>query len=68
MLENSREKLHKKHADMICANCLKTPGAGFGTDTNVMTLITAENEVDVPLMSKDLVAAAILTQTLQFLG
>lgn len=52
MLENSRAKLLKKHADMIVANNLKTAGAGFGTDTNVVTIITAEDCRELELMSK----------------
>ena len=65
LLENSREKLKKKNADVICANNLKTAGAGFGTDTNAVTVITAEHEVELPLMSKERVAEQILTQVLR---
>ncbi len=60
MLENSRAKLEKKHVDMIVANNLKQAGAGFGTDTNVVTLITKDDIKELPLMSKDAVAKAIL--------
>jgi phosphopantothenoylcysteine decarboxylase/phosphopantothenate--cysteine ligase len=60
MLENSKAKLEKKNVDMIVANNLKTSGAGFGTDTNVVTLITREQIKELPLMSKDEVAHAIL--------
>ncbi|SHK31909.1 bifunctional phosphopantothenoylcysteine decarboxylase/phosphopantothenate--cysteine ligase CoaBC [Hespellia stercorisuis] len=60
MLENSRKKLEKKHLDMIVANNLKVAGAGFGTDTNVVTLITAEDEISLELLSKDEVAVRIL--------
>ena len=60
MLENSRAKLEKKHVDMICANNLKVAGAGFGTDTNVMTVITKEGAEELPLMSKEDVAGRIL--------
>ncbi|MBO5166564.1 MAG: bifunctional phosphopantothenoylcysteine decarboxylase/phosphopantothenate--cysteine ligase CoaBC [Lachnospiraceae bacterium] len=60
MLENSRAKLEKKHVDMIVANNLKQAGAGFGTDTNVVTLITKDDIKELPLMSKDAVAEAIL--------
>ncbi len=60
MLENSRAKLAKKHVDMICANNLKVAGAGFGTDTNVITLITADGVTELPLQSKDDDANAIL--------
>lgn len=60
MVENSRAKLEKKHLDMICANNLKVAGAGFGTDTNVMTVITRTGEEELPLMSKEAVALRIL--------
>ena len=60
MLENSKAKLEKKNLDMICANNLKVKGAGFGTDTNVVTLITKDNVVELPLESKAEVAAQIL--------
>lgn len=59
MLENSRGKLERKHLDMIVANNLKTQGAGFGTDTNVVTLIMKDSCQELPIMSKDDVAAAI---------
>ena len=64
MLENSRAKLTKKNVDMIAANNLKVEGAGFGTDTNVMTLITADKEIELPLMSKEEVADRILDELL----
>ena len=60
MIQNSRAKLEKKKVDMICANNLKQSGAGFGVDTNVITLITADNTVELPLLSKDDAANAIL--------
>lgn len=60
MLENSRAKLKQKHLDMICANNLKVAGAGFGTDTNVVTLIHAQKEQELPLQSKEAVGHAIL--------
>ncbi len=60
MLENSRAKLKRKHLDMICANNLKGAGAGFGTDTNVVTLIQAQKEQELPLQSKEAVGHAIL--------
>ena len=62
MLENSRAKLAKKKVDMIVANNLKTAGAGFGTDTNVVTLITADACRELPLMSKAEVAGAIVDE------
>lgn len=59
MIENSRKKLEKKNLDMIVANNLKVAGAGFGVDTNVVTLITKENTQELPQMSKEEVAVAI---------
>lgn len=59
LLENSTAKLHKKNLDMIVANNLMTPGAGFGVDTNVVTLITADSAQALPLQSKDEVAMRI---------
>lgn len=64
MLENSRAKLQKKNLDMIVANNLKVEGAGFGTDTNVVTLITREGEKQLTLMSKEDVANQLLTELL----
>ena len=64
MLENSRKKLQKKHVDMIAANNLKVQGAGFGTDTNVLTLITDHDVTELPIMSKKEAAAAILDKVL----
>ncbi|MBQ8317877.1 MAG: bifunctional phosphopantothenoylcysteine decarboxylase/phosphopantothenate--cysteine ligase CoaBC [Lachnospiraceae bacterium] len=60
MLENSRAKLAKKNVDMIVANNLKQAGAGFGTETNVVTIITADEEIELPMMSKEAVADKIL--------
>ncbi len=60
LLENSRKKLASKHCDMICANSLQRAGAGFQTDTNILTLITAEDETELALMSKDDAAHRIL--------
>ena len=60
VLENSRDKLERKHADMIVANSLRTQGAGFGTDTNVVTLITRDGVEELPLMTKDQAAHRIL--------
>ena len=67
MLENSRAKLEKKRVDMICANNLKVEGAGFGTDTNVLTLITAAGAEELPLMSKEAAAGEILTRARKLL-
>ena len=61
MLENSRAKLEKKKNDMIVANNLKQTGAGFGTDTNVVTLLTKEDTLTLPIMSKEEVADRLLT-------
>lgn len=60
MLENSQKKLVKKNVDMIAANNLKTEGAGFGTDTNVMTLILKDKIIELPIMTKEEVADKIL--------
>lgn len=67
MVENSRVKLAKKGVDMICANNLKQDGAGFGVDTNIITLITAENTAQLPLMSKEATASAILDAAVKLL-
>lgn len=60
MLENSRKKLDKKKLDMIVANNLKVEGAGFGTDTNVVTFITKEEEKTLKIMTKQEVADELL--------
>ncbi len=60
MLENSKAKLVKKNLDMIVANNVKQDGAGFGTDTNIVTLITKDNVVELPVMSKDEVAKQLM--------
>ncbi|MCC8160254.1 MAG: bifunctional phosphopantothenoylcysteine decarboxylase/phosphopantothenate--cysteine ligase CoaBC [Oscillospiraceae bacterium] len=65
MLENSRAKLKSKNADMIVANNLKQDGAGFGGDTNIVTLITADDEVQLEMMSKDKVAEKIFDYILR---
>lgn len=65
MIENSRAKLVKKNLDMIAANNLKESGAGFGTDTNIITLITKESMISLPMMSKEEAAEKILTQIIQ---
>ena len=67
MLENSQEKLTKKNVDMICANNLKQAGAGFGVDTNVITVITKDGYTELPLQSKEAAANAILDQAMQLL-
>jgi len=60
MVENSRAKLEKKKLDMIVANNLKVAGAGFGVDTNVVTLITKKQTIQLPQMSKEAVAEQLL--------
>ena len=60
MLENSRKKLESKNIDMIVANNLKTEGAGFATDTNVITLITKYSAEELPIMSKEQCAVKII--------
>lgn len=64
MLENSKAKLEKKKLDMICANNLKVAGAGFGTDTNVVTIITKDEVKELPLESKEKVASDIIDMIL----
>ncbi|MBQ3090382.1 MAG: bifunctional phosphopantothenoylcysteine decarboxylase/phosphopantothenate--cysteine ligase CoaBC [Oscillospiraceae bacterium] len=64
MLENSRKKLEKKKLDMIAANNLKVAGAGFGVDTNILTLITPDSEKQLPLLSKQEAANALLDEIL----
>ncbi|MEE1008766.1 MAG: bifunctional phosphopantothenoylcysteine decarboxylase/phosphopantothenate--cysteine ligase CoaBC [Agathobacter sp.] len=65
MLENSQKKLEKKNVDMIVANNLKVEGAGFGTDTNVVTLITKDGFKELNIMSKSEVAEAIVDEIIQ---
>ncbi len=65
MIENSRQKLARKNLDMIAANNLKQAGAGFGTDTNIITLITQDQEISLELMSKDSAAEKIVDFILQ---
>ena len=60
LVENSRKKLVKKHVDMIVANSLNVEGAGFGVDTNVVTLITNDDDKQLPLLTKEEVAHEIL--------
>lgn len=67
MIENSKRKLESKNIDMICANNLKTEGAGFGVDTNVITVITESEVKELPLQSKESAANAILDESLKLL-
>ena len=68
MLENSRKKLEKKNVDMICANNLKVAGAGFGVNTNVITIITRDSVKELPLQSKEAAANAILDAAIMMQG
>lgn len=68
LLENAREKRMHKHLNMICANSLRVAGAGFGTDTNVVTLIQESKECELPLLSKDAVGDAILDEIAAWLA
>lgn len=65
MLENSRVKLTKKNIDMVVANNLKIAGSGFGTDTNVVTMISKEEEIQLELLTKEEVAHKILDEILK---
>lgn len=68
VLENAKKKLAKKNLDMIVANDVTAPGAGFGVDTNIVTLVTADGETSLPLMSKADVADAILDKIAELRG
>ena len=68
MLENSTAKLAKKNVDMIAANNLKVAGAGFGVDTNVVTIITADGVRELPQMSKKDVANELLDEIMKRLS
>lgn len=65
MLENSKKKMETKNLDMIVANNLKVAGAGFGVDTNIVTLIRKESIQELPQMNKEEVAAAILDEIIK---
>ncbi len=64
VIENSSKKLRSKNCDMICANSIATDGAGFGVDTNILTLITEKETTRLKKMSKDDVSHEILTKIL----
>lgn len=66
LIENAKEKLFSKNVDMIVANSLKTEGAGFGTDTNVVTLIKKDKSVSLPMMTKHEVALKILDEAAKY--
>ena len=65
MLENSQKKLQSKHVDMICANNLKQDGAGFGVDTNIITIITETDSTQLPMLSKEQVAGKIIDKAIE---
>lgn len=65
LLENSRRKRIKKNLDMIAANNLKEEGAGFGTETNILTLLTSDGETELPLMKKEEAADLLLSRLLE---
>ena len=65
MIENSRKKLEKKNLDLIVANNLKEQGAGFGTDTNIVTLLARNETIQLPIMGKDEVADQLLTYIME---
>ena len=65
LIENSRKKLEKKNADLICANSINGKDTGFGVDTNRVTLISAANTEELPLCSKEETAALILQHIMQ---
>ncbi len=67
MLENSRTKLVKKNLDMIVANNLKVAGAGFAGDTNVVTMITKQDEIELPLLSKEETAVQIINKIMKMI-
>ena len=66
VIKNSKEKLKKKNLDMIVANNLKDKGAGFGTDTNLVALITKNENKQLPLMSKEKVGGEIFNEILSW--
>ena len=68
LVENSRKKLTSKNVDLICANNLKTPGAGFEVDTNVITLIDQQGVLELPLQSKEAAANTILDRCVSLLN
>ena len=65
MIENSRKKLEKKHLDLIVANNLKQAGAGFGTDTNIVTFLSKDHTTELPIMRKEEVADKLLDHIMQ---
>ena len=67
MVANSQAKLEKKKVDMICANNLKVSGAGFGVDTNILTVITRQGAEELPLMGKEDAAGQVLDRAMALL-
>lgn len=68
LLENSRAKLQRKNVDLIAANSIRSQGAGFGVDTNIVTLIEKDSEVELPLLSKDETACRLLDALMKLRG
>ena len=68
MVANSQAKLEKKKVDMICANNLKVSGAGFGVDTNILTVITRQGAEELPLMGKEDAAGQVIDRAVALLG
>ena len=68
MVANSQAKLEKKKVDMICANNLKVSGAGFGVDTNILTVITSQGAEELPLMGKEDAAGQVIDRAVALLG
>ena len=68
MVANSQAKLEKKKVDMICANNLKVSGAGFGVDTNILTVITRQGVEELPLMGKEDAAGQVIDRAVALLG
>ena len=68
MVANSQAKLEKKRVDMICANNLKVSGAGFGVDTNILTVITRQGAEELPLMGKEDAAGQVIDRAVALLG
>ena len=68
MLDNARVKLTKKNLDMVVANDVTKPGAGFNTDTNIASLITGDGIKELPLMNKRQLADVILDQVMEIRG
>ena len=68
LIENSRKKLIRKNLDIVAANSLKEEGAGFGVSTNVLTLITREDETQLPLLTKEEAAHRLLDRIAELRG